>query len=136
MKLEKKTIDIILEAIKSGLIKSAHDVSDGGLAVALAECCVMNRKKKIGAEVNLDVKFRSDFYLFSESQSRFIVTIDPENQVEFEKLINSAQIKFERIGKVFGKKLVINDLIDLTIEEIEDAYYNSFKRLMENDKII
>lgn len=136
LKLEKKTIDIILEAIKSGLIKSAHDVSDGGLAVALAECCVMNRKKKIGAEVNLDVKFRSDFYLFSESQSRFIVTIDPENQVEFEKLINSAQIKFERIGKVFGKKLVINDLIDLTIEEIEDAYYNSFKRLMENDKII
>lgn len=136
LKLEKKTIDIILEAIKSGLIKSAHDVSDGGLAVALAECCVMNRKKKIGAEVNLDVKFRSDFYLFSESQSRFIVTIDPENQVEFEKLINSAQIKFEKIGKVFGKKLVINDLIDLTIEEIEDAYYNSFKRLMENDKII
>ena len=136
LKLEKKTIDIILEAIKSGLIKSAHDVSDGGLAVALVECCVMNRKKKIGAEVNLDVKFRSDFYLFSESQSRFIVTIDPENQVEFEKLINSAQIKFEKIGKVFGKKLVINDLIDLTIEEIEDAYYNSFKRLMENDKII
>lgn len=136
LKLEKKTIDIILEAIKSGLIKSAHDVSDGGLAVALAECCVMNRKKKIGAEVNLEIKFRSDFYLFSESQSRFIVTIDPENQVEFEKLINSAQIKFERIGKVFGKKLVINDLIDLTIEEIEDTYYNSFKRLMENDKII
>jgi len=119
-----------LRAIRLGFIKSAHDLSDGGLAVALAECCVMNRKKKIGAKVNLNIKFRSDFYLFSESQSRFIVTISPENQVEFEKLFSGTPIKLEKIGIVEGKNLVINNLIDLSLDEIEDAYYNSFRRLM------
>jgi phosphoribosylformylglycinamidine synthase len=130
LKIEKKTIEILLRAIRSGFIKSAHDLSDGGLAVALAECCVMNRKKKIGAKVNLNIKFRSDFYLFSESQSRFIVTISPENQVEFEKLFDETPIKLEKIGIVEGKNLVINNLIDLSLDEIEDAYYNSFRRLM------
>jgi len=130
LKIEKKTIEILLRAIRLGFIKSAHDLSDGGLAVALAECCVMNRKKKIGAKVNLNIKFRSDFYLFSESQSRFIVTISPENQVEFEKLFDETPIKLEKIGIVEGKNLVINNLIDLSLDEIEDAYYNSFRRLM------
>jgi phosphoribosylformylglycinamidine synthase len=130
LKIEKKTIEILLRAIRLGFIKSAHDLSDGGLAVALAECCVMNRKKKIGAKVNLNIKFRSDFYLFSESQSRFIVTISPEKQVEFEKLFDETPIKLEKIGIVEGKNLVINNLIDLSLDEIEDAYYNSFRRLM------
>jgi len=127
IKLEKKTIELILQSIKSGFIKSAHDLSDGGLAVALAECCVMNRKKKIGAEVNLNIKFRSDFYLFSETQSRFIVTIESKNQNQFEKIMYESGINFERIGKVGGDRLKINNLVDLSLEEIEDAYFNSFK---------
>lgn len=131
LKLEKKTIDTLLKAIRSGLIKSAHDVSDGGLAVALAECCVMNPKKKVGAEISLKIDFRKDFYLFSESQSRFVVTVDPEDQIQFEELFNSTGIKVEKIGKVGGNRLKINDLIDLSIQEIDDAYFNSLKRSME-----
>ncbi len=131
LKLEKKTIDILLQSIKLGLIKSAHDVSDGGIAVALAECCVMNRKKKVGAEISLDIDFRKDFYLFSESQSRFVVTVDQNNQMQFEKLFSSSGIKLEKIGIVGGNRLKINDLIDLSIDQIEDAYYNSFKHFME-----
>jgi phosphoribosylformylglycinamidine synthase len=131
LKLEKKTIDTLLKAIRSGLIKSAHDVSDGGLAVALAECCVMNPKKKVGAEISLKIDFRKDFYLFSESQSRFVVTVDPEDQIQFEELFNSTGIKVEKIGKVGRNRLKINDLIDLSIQEIDDAYFNSLKRSME-----
>jgi len=133
LKLEKKTIELILQSIKSEFIKSAHDLSDGGLAVALAECCVMNRKKKIGAEVNLNIKFRSDFYLFSETQSRFIVTIESKNQNQFEKIMYESGINFERIGKVGGDRLKINNLVELSLEEIEDAYFNSFKRMMEGE---
>lgn len=131
LKLEKKTIDILIQAIKSGFIKSAHDVSDGGLAVALAECCVMNRNKKIGAEIYLKINFRNDFYLFSESQSRFVITIDPENQKKFEELFYSNGINLIQIGRVCGDRLKINRLIDLSLEEIEDAYFNSFKSFME-----
>ncbi len=128
---EKKLIDTLLLSIKYGLIKSAHDLSDGGLAVALAECCIMNRKKKIGANINLNFKFRKDFYLFSESQSRIIVSIDKNYQNDFERILIQEKIPFEQIGIVGGNRLVVNDVIDLSLEQIDDAYFNSFKRMIE-----
>lgn len=128
---EKKLIDTLLLSIKYGLIKSAHDLSDGGLAVALAECCIMNRKKKIGANINLNFKFRKDFYLFSESQSRIIVSIDRNYQNDFERILIQEKIPFEQIGIVGGNRLVVNDVIDLSLEQIDDAYFNSFKRMIE-----
>jgi len=132
LKAERQLIDTLLQAIKSGFIKSAHDVSDGGLAVALAECCVMNRKKKIGAKINLDFPFRKDFYLFSESQSRIIVSIDEKFKQTFERFLEQNEIYYQLIGKVGGDKLIINNVLNLKLSQIEDAYFNSFERLMEN----
>lgn len=129
---EKKLIDTLLLLIKSGLIKSAHDLSDGGLAVALAECCVMNRKKKIGAKIDLNFTFRKDFYLFSESQSRVLISIEEKNQNELEKILKEKEIPFEKIGITGGNRLMINNVINLNLEQIDDAYYNSFKRMIEN----
>lgn len=129
---EKKLIDTLLLLIKNGLIKSAHDLSDGGLAVALAECCVMNRKKKIGAKIDLNFTFRKDFYLFSESQSRVLISIEEKNQNELEKVLKEKEIPFEKIGITGGNRLMINNVINLNLEQIDDAYYNSFKRMIEN----
>lgn len=129
---EKKLIDTLLLLIKNGLIKSAHDLSDGGLAVALAECCVMNRKKKIGAKIDLNFTFRKDFYLFSESQSRVLISIEEKNQNELEKILKEKEIPFEKIGITGGNRLMINNVINLNLEQIDDAYYNSFKRMIEN----
>ncbi|MCX8056105.1 MAG: phosphoribosylformylglycinamidine synthase subunit PurL [Ignavibacteria bacterium] len=131
LQLEKKEIDTLLELIKQNLVKSAHDVSDGGLAVALAECCVMNRKKKIGAKVNLNFNFRKDFYLFSETQSRIIITIENDKLKTFESILKEKGIPFQQIGVVGGNELIINDDLKLNLEEIEDAYYNSFSRILE-----
>ena len=77
---EKKICDLVLSLIDKGLIKSAHDVSDGGLAVALAEACVMNREKQIGCEININVKGRKDFAMFSESQSRIIISCEKDSE--------------------------------------------------------
>lgn len=129
---EKKLIDTLLLLIRRGLIKSAHDLSDGGLAVALAECCVMNRNKKIGAKISLNFSFRKDFYLFSESQSRIIVTIDKNFQKDFEVILIENDIPFENIGLVGGDRLIIDDAINLDISQIENAYYNSLKRMLED----
>jgi phosphoribosylformylglycinamidine synthase len=60
---------------RKGLLRSAHDVSDGGLAVALAECCIGGPEKPLGARIELRDMIRGDALLFGESQSRIVVTV-------------------------------------------------------------
>ncbi len=127
---EKELQSICLKLIKEGLIKSAHDVSDGGLAVALAEACIMNRKKMLGAKINLSFDFRKDFYLFSESQSRIVVSISPSQKKDFERIVSSSQIDYSFIGVVQKNMLEINSGIRLSLHEIEDKYYNSIPKIM------
>jgi len=86
---EKKIQDIVLSAIQKNLIASAHDVSEGGIAVALAECLVSNKTSEETFTLGASVYATSDnatALLFSESQSRFIVSVSPKNQAAFEEL--------------------------------------------------
>jgi phosphoribosylformylglycinamidine (FGAM) synthase-like enzyme len=73
---EKLVIDVLLDAIRSGEVSSAHDCSDGGLAVALAECCIANLDCQTGAEVDLSSwrEFSDRAILFGESQGRIVVS--------------------------------------------------------------
>ena len=103
--LEKKLQSFILAAIEKGLLKSAHDVSEGGLAVALAECCM---EKELGVKVQLESRLRADAVLFSESQSRFIVSCDPESLAELQQIMDKQEIPYEILGKVTGEELVID----------------------------
>ncbi len=75
LNVEKKLHDCLLGLIEKKLILSAHDISEGGIICALAECCIINEENPIGAEINIPIKTREDFSLFSESQSRIIVSI-------------------------------------------------------------
>lgn len=127
---EKDLHNVVLQSIKKGLIKSAHDISDGGILTALAECCIINEEKKVGAEVNIKVKSREDFSLFSESQSRIIVSVSPENQKEFESQFPAGKINFTLIGKTGGSSLKVNGRYDFNLEEISDLYFNSIKRIV------
>ncbi|HNL27563.1 MAG TPA: phosphoribosylformylglycinamidine synthase subunit PurL, partial [bacterium] len=79
MAYEKKVQDFVLDTIIKGWVRSAHDVSDGGLAVALAESCYQGKPgHTIGATIRLNDALRPDFLLFSETQSRIILTTDTE----------------------------------------------------------
>src|SRR6185436_1746192 len=73
---EKLVIDALLEAIRAGAVSSAHDCSDGGMAVALAECCIANRESATGAEIDLSGygTFPDRAILFGETQGRIIVS--------------------------------------------------------------
>lgn len=75
---EKRLQDSLLNLIRLGLIKSAHDISEGGIVSAIAECCIINQEEKIGCEVEIPIKSRTDLSLFSESQSRVIITVSKE----------------------------------------------------------
>lgn len=92
--VEKDNQQLVLQAIQEGLIASAHDCSEGGISVALAEAAF---EGELGIEVSLNLPTS---YLFSETQSRFILSVNPENQAAFEKI---AGTKAVYIGKTTTK---------------------------------
>lgn len=89
--VEKANQELVLQAIRAGLVASAHDCAEGGLAVALTESAFKNN---LGLDVQVDVSKEA---LFSETQSRFVLSISPEQQKEFETL---AGAKATLLGKV------------------------------------
>jgi phosphoribosylformylglycinamidine synthase II len=130
--LEKKLQAFILSAIRSGFLKSAHDISEGGLAVALAECCM---EKEMGVEVQIKSNFRSDVVLFSESQSRFIVSCSRVKLAELQRLMSWQEIPYEILGIVKGARLRINvnnkNIIDMDVKEMKKAWRGAFACLMK-----
>ncbi|NEU31660.1 phosphoribosylformylglycinamidine synthase subunit PurL [bacterium LRH843] len=125
--VEKKQLEQLLSAIKQGLVASAHDVSEGGVSIALAECMVDG---KIGAEVTLAGETTAA--LFAESQSRFIVTVPKEKTEAFEQLVEATEI-----GRVTGsasltlKDVENNVILEATQDEIVTAWKGAIPELMK-----
>jgi len=137
LKKEVNLHQAILKANRERLMSSAHDLSDGGLAVALAEACLKEAGKFMGAEITSlgvagEKNIRNDAALFGESQSRVIVSVKKENAQKFEKAISQFSVPFQQIGIVKGKRLKITDLVDVAMEDVEKAYRKAIPRRMEN----
>ncbi len=97
----------VLKLIGEGLVQSAHDCSDGGLAVALAECC-MTGETPLGATVRLDAKgLRRDALLFGESPSRVVLSVEPEQADKVVAAAQAAGVAAARIGQVGGARLTV-----------------------------
>lgn len=125
LQTEKDLHNLVLDVINKKLIKSAHDISEGGIICALAECCIINEENPIGADVVIPIKSREDFTLFSESQSRVIVTVSPDNKDEFEKIASESFTPYTLIGEVTGNELKINNKYDFPVAKLMDLYYLS-----------
>ncbi|CAH0284718.1 Phosphoribosylformylglycinamidine synthase subunit PurL [Peribacillus sp. Bi96] len=127
--VEQKRQQQILSAIQTGLVASAHDLSEGGLAVALAES--LFGANKLGAKVNISGEAVSE--LFSETQSRFLLSINPDNQAAFEALVEDAVC----IGSVTeDNKLVVtadNDgkVLEAAVEELQTAWKGAIPCLLK-----
>jgi phosphoribosylformylglycinamidine synthase len=114
-----------LEAIREGIICSAHDCSDGGLAVALAESCLGAAGTPIGVDVQLDDTIRPDALLFGESQSRIIVSMKASNRSRLEAIALARQVPVAFLGTVGGTRFKLRSPacgIDLALAEIETAW--------------
>jgi phosphoribosylformylglycinamidine synthase subunit PurL len=128
---EKRLQAALLEAIHAGLVRSAHDCSDGGIAVAIAECCLGVNGARIGARITPETDgLRPDFYLFGEDQSRIVVSAANESAEPFLALCRKNGIHAAKIGTVGGDRLVVGDLIDISCTGLADAYYGSIENRM------
>jgi phosphoribosylformylglycinamidine synthase len=121
----------VLAAIRSGRVRSAHDVSDGGLAVALAECCITNREAMLGANVIIDSSVRADCLLFGESQSRVVLSCAKQHEAALLASISRTGVPVAVIGAVGGEALKIDGLIDVPLQPLAQAYYEALTRIME-----
>ena len=125
--------DAVRSLIKSRLVKSAHDCSEGGLAVALAESC-LSGTEAIGAEIDFGSPgLRLDQLLFNESQSRIIISTTASNAAAVLSLLEWRGIPASRIGKVGGSELVIRadgEELNWQLGELHNAWYSSIHNAM------
>lgn len=126
IKAEKAVQEACLEAIESGIVNSAHDCSQGGLAVALAESCITDKGRMIGAEVTLDGRIRSDALLFAEAPSRIVVSVSGDKADTLEKIAKKHSVPCVRLGSVGGDRLTISSkgskLIDVPLSKLSGAW--------------
>ncbi len=127
---EQKIQNICYKAIREGLIKSAHDCSEGGLVTALAESC-FNPKGLLGANIEMELTHRPDIELFGEAHSRIIVSIEEKNIPSLIKIIKKYNCPYQILGKVAGHRFQIDKLISCDINELYDLWYNAIQRKME-----
>jgi len=129
---EKTIQQALLESIRQGWIQSAHDLSDGGLAVAVAECCLIDWDHPIGVDISIPrPEMRPEWFLFGESQSRILVSVKPEFQSSVEEFFRQEQIPLSLLGQVGGSNLRINDWIDIPVSQLSEIYYQTIEKKME-----
>jgi phosphoribosylformylglycinamidine synthase II len=130
----------LLGLIQSGLVKSAHDCSDGGLAVAIAESCISQliareTPRLIGAQIDLSAvkDLRLDALLFGETQSRVVISCKPLEAVKVVERAKLMGVPAVQIGTVGGDKLTVktaNGEFSAPLAELHDAWWNSIARAM------
>jgi len=134
--LEIKVQTAVRDLIRQGLVKSAHDCSEGGLAVALAESC-FNPEKLFGAEIDVGAgDTPAATVLFNESQSRIVISIAPENLEKAISMLREREVPCQQLGKVGSDELriqVADQTFAWPIADLYDDWWNSIRRLVESD---
>ncbi|RAP74409.1 phosphoribosylformylglycinamidine synthase subunit PurL [Paenibacillus montanisoli] len=129
---EKTLLNGVLGAIREGLVASAHDLSEGGLAVALAESAISG---KLGAEANVATDLRPDAALFSESQSRILLSAKPEQAEALQKYLTEQGVPNAAIGVVRSSGLVVNvngkPGINAPVDQLEKVWKDAIPCLMK-----
>lgn len=134
--VERKVQDACLKMIQAGLVESAHDISDGGLAVALAESCYSSyRRDRVGCKVNLEGDLSTAALLFAESPSRLIISATDENAESILDIARDINVPAGVIGRTGGDTLEINVngeiVINRTVDEIEAAWRGAIPQTLE-----
>jgi phosphoribosylformylglycinamidine synthase II len=122
---EKSLYGFLREAITAQLFTSVHDVSEGGLAIAVAECCILDQENLRGAEIDFSSAIRKDFALFSEGGGRVVVSYPSSNVDKVSSLAKTWNLPIRQIGKVSINRLKIGDLVDIDVTELASIYYNA-----------
>jgi phosphoribosylformylglycinamidine synthase subunit PurL len=125
---EYATLEQLKELIRKGVIASAHDVSEGGLFIALLESAMQGG---LGFDITTDVEIRPDAYLFGESQSRIVVSVTPENEESFIDLMMLNGVEFDLLGHVTKGAIRVDDEDWGVVSDYAKPYQNALGEVLE-----
>ena len=127
---EKNNGETILQLMSKNLIKSAHDVSLGGIITAISKMCIKGNK---GIELDKPKSLISDIeYFFSEDQGRYIIEIHPDDLNKVTKVLNENSVHYEKLGKIIEKHMTINQKTNITIDELKSYNTNWLTNYMSS----
>jgi phosphoribosylformylglycinamidine synthase len=136
---EKAVQETVRRAVREGLLSSAHDCSDGGLAVALAESCMMHDAPAgaaapwIGAAVRIPFPVRKDFVLFGEDASRIVVSLPNAALARLEAIAKECGAPLVRLGAVGGDRLEIQGALSVPVADLAKAWRDGVPSVLRRD---
>jgi phosphoribosylformylglycinamidine synthase len=129
---EKRLAEMLIACASQSILKSAHDISEGGFAVALAECCFSpdGTRGVLVKAPNINENFlRNDLFLFSETQSRVIASISENSWEKIKEIANDYGVPALRAGVVVDNdRFCVKDSIDMKISIVHDAWSMGFQK--------
>jgi phosphoribosylformylglycinamidine synthase len=135
---EKAVQATVRRAVKEGLLSSAHDCSDGGLAVALAECCMMSEPSPgggptgwLGAAVRIPFPVRKDFVLFGEDASRIVVSLPNASLARLEAIAREEGATLIQLGAVGGDQLQIQGALSVDVARLGQAWREGIPNVLK-----
>jgi phosphoribosylformylglycinamidine synthase subunit PurL len=136
---EIKVQNTVRDLIQADLVKSAHDCSEGGFGVALAECC-FNPERLLGAEISLNATGTpATTVLFNESQSRIVISVAPADLEKVMAILCQSAVPFEQVGRVGSNQLRIQvnkREFAWQIADLYDDWFNAIDRAIEQEESI
>jgi phosphoribosylformylglycinamidine synthase II len=127
---EKAVQRAVRTCVRRGLVNSAHDVSEGGLAMALAESSVTRPSGVVGAKVKFDEDIRPDVLLFGEQGARIVVSAKPEHADAVITIAREHGAPARRIGKVGGRSLDVEGMLSVDLAELHSKWSNSLEKML------
>ena len=125
---EKNNGESILNLIDKGYVKSAHDISLGGLLVAISKMCIKGNK---GIKINKSKNLINEIeYFFAEDQGRYLIEVNKEDLKEVTKILNKNSVHHEELGIITQNDMIINEKTKVTIDELKSYYTNWLSKYM------
>jgi len=131
LEVERRVQRVCLAAVRERLLRSLHDVGEGGLAVALAECSFGG--PGLGARIALERGIRTDALLFGESQSRMVASLRRRQLGRLRDLARREDVPLTVLGEVRGQSLVVGELIDLPLAPARERWRRALERRLADD---
>lgn len=131
LEAERAHAEMILSLNEKGLLSACHDVSDGGMLVALAEMCVASQSYTIGAQIKLpDVDISAHAYTFGEDQARYLIAVPPHFKDTVMVLLNQAEIAFDDLGETIPEHLIVEGQMSAKISVLSDIHRRWLRHYM------
>jgi phosphoribosylformylglycinamidine synthase subunit PurL len=137
LEAERRLVDLLVRLAGEGMLSSAHDVSDGGLAVALAECAMAGG---LGADVRLDAALRLSALLFGETTGRVVLSFRPQDEGRIRSVAEELGVPLAVVGSVGGARLRISaggrTEVDEDVARLRDLWTSAFERAIESAEVL